>query len=326
MRGKHCRSNLVPSKFRRQDLRNAVTPSPKAARTMREDPSNRGRERPGDIVGEILHDVGDELAAVVSVPGELTYRTLVKFFEFIGESSILLTRTMRFIFTGLISARDTISQMAIIGVASMPIVLITVAFSGAVLSLYMSQLVVAWGLGSFTGAVVGLSIVREIGPVLTAVVVAARAGSAIAAEIGSMKVTEQVDALRSLAISPIQYLVVPRLLAGILMLPVLTVFADVIGTAAGYMIAVVNGVAGGGFISSLKSQVLPYDVIMGLLKTVFFGIVIVIVGAQQGLQTAGGATGVGKSTTNAVVISIVIIYILNFFLAYVMFGGKTAFL
>lgn len=293
---------------------------------MREDPSNRGRERPGDIVGEILHDVGDELAAVVSVPGELTYRTLVKFFEFIGESSILVIRTMRFILTGAINARDTINQMAVIGVASMPIVLVTVAFSGAVLSLYMSQLVVAWGLGSFTGAVVGLSIVREIGPVLTAVVVAARAGSAIAAELGSMKVTEQIDALRSLAVSPVRYLVVPRLLAGILMLPVLTIFADVIGTAAGYLVAVVNGVAGGGFISSLKSQVLPYDVVMGLIKTIFFGIVIVIVGAQQGLQTSGGATGVGKSTTNAVVISIVIIYILNFLLAYVMFGGKTAFL
>ena len=293
---------------------------------MREDPSNRGRERPGDIVGEILHDVGDELAAVVSVPGELTYRTITKFLEFIGESSILITQTMRFILRGAISFRDAISQMAIIGVASMPIVLVTVAFSGAVLSLYMSQLVVKWGLGSFTGAVVGLSIVREIGPVLTSVVVAARAGSAIAAEIGSMKVTEQIDAIRSLAVSPVQYLVVPRLIAGILMLPVLTVFADVIGTAAGYMVAVVNGVAGGGFISSLKSQVLPHDVIMGLLKTVFFGIVIVIVGAQQGLQTSGGATGVGKSTTNAVVISIVIIYVLNFFLAYVMFGGKTAFL
>jgi len=205
-------------------------------------------------------------------------------------------------------------------------VLITVAFSGAVLSLYMSQLVVKWGLGGYTGAVVGISLAREIGPVLTSVVVAARAGSAIAAELGSMKVTEQIDALRALAVSPVQYLVVPRLLAGIVMLPVLAVFADIIGTVAGYLVAVVNGVAGGGYISSLKAQVVPYDVVMGLVKTVFFAVVIVIVGAQQGLRTTGGATGVGKSTTNAVVISIVIIYILNFFLAYVMFGGKTAFL
>ncbi|MCE5315288.1 MAG: ABC transporter permease [Armatimonadota bacterium] len=288
--------------------------------------NHRHRSRPSDVAGDILHDVGDEFAAVVAMPGELTYVTLTKFFEFIGEFSILLARTLKFIFRAKINVRDAFSQMAFIGVASLPIVLITVAFSGAVLALYMSQIVVKWGLGSYTGAVVGLSIAREIGPVLTSVVVAARAGSAIGAELGSMKVTEQIDALRSLAVSPIQYLVVPRLLAAIIMLPVLTIFGDVVGTLGGYWVSTVNGVAGGGFVSSLKAQVLPYDVMMGLLKTVFFGIVIVIVGAQQGLQTTGGATGVGKSTTNSVVISIVIIYILNFFLAYVMFGGKTAFL
>jgi len=270
--------------------------------------------------------MGDELAAVVSVPGELTYRTLTDFFEFIGSVSILIGRAARFIARGKVSVKDTISQMAIIGVDSLPIVVITVGFSGAVLALYMAQLVVGWGMGSYTGAVVGLSVVREIGPVLASVVVAARSGSAIAAEIGSMKVSEQIDALRALAVSPIQYLVVPRLLAAIVMLPVLAVFADVVGTGAGYFVASVNGVAGGGYISTVKAQVLPYDVVMGMLKTVFFAVVIVVVGAQQGLQTTGGATGVGRATTNAVVVSIVLIYILNFFLAYVMFGGKTAFL
>ena len=293
--------------------------------TTDEEPSKH-RDKPGDVVSEILHDVGDELAAVVSVPGELTYRTVNRFFEFIGESFLLLGQAARFIFKGAINVRDTMDQMAFIGVASLPIVVVTVAFSGAVLALYMSQIVVRWGLGSYTGGVVGVSITREIAPVLTAVVVAARAGSAIAAEVGSMKVTEQIDALRALAVSPVQYLVVPRLLAAIVMLPVLTILADIVGTAGGYLVAVVNGVASGGFISTLKSQVVPYDVVMGLFKTVFFAAVIVIVGAQQGLLTSGGATGVGKSTTNAVVISIVIIYILNFFLAYVMFGGRTAFL
>ena len=293
---------------------------------MREEPPNRHRGRPQDVAGEILHEMGDELAAVVSVPGELTYRTLSQFFEFIGESAILTWRALGFILRGKIDVRDTFNQMATIGVNSLPIVLVTVSFSGAVLALYMAQLVVKWGLGSFTGAVVGLSIVREIGPVLTSVVVAARAGSAIGAEIGSMKVTEQIDALRSLAVSPIQYLVVPRLIAGVVMLPVLTVFADLVGNAAGYLVATVNGVASGGFINTLKAQILPYDVYMGMVKTIVFGIVIVIVGAQQGLRTTGGATGVGRATTNSVVISIVIIYILNFFLAYAMFGGKTAFL
>lgn len=299
---------------------------PQAGEIMREDQPRRHRGRPADVAGEIIHEVGDELAAVVSVPGELTYRTLTNFFEFIGDFSILFARAGRFILKGAVDVRDTFNQMALIGVNSLPIVLITVAFSGAVLALYMAQLAVRWGIGSYTGAVVGLSIVREIGPVLTSVVVAARSGSAIGAELGSMKVTEQVDALRSLAVSPVQYLVAPRLLAGVVMLPVLTVFADLVGTAAGYFVATVNGVAGGGYLSSLKIQVLPYDVVMGLVKTIFFGVVIVIVGSQQGLRTTGGATGVGKSTTNSVVISIVIIYILNFFLAYIMFGGKTAFL
>lgn len=293
---------------------------------MRDDSSRSNRNRRNEVVGDILHDVGDELAAVVSVPGEITYKTLSQFFEFIGDSSLLLVRTVGFILRGAVDLRDTIWQMALIGVASLPIVLVTVAFSGAVLSLYMSQLVVKWGVGSYTGAVVGLSIAREIGPVLTAVVVAARSGSGIAAELGSMKVTEQIDALRALAVSPVQYLVVPRLLAAMIMLPLIAVLADIVGTSAGYLVAVVNGVAGGGYISSLKTQVLPSDVVLGLVKTIFFAVVIVIVGSQQGLQTTGGATGVGRSTTNAVVISIVVIYILNFFLAYVMFGGKTAFL
>lgn len=290
---------------------------------MRRDP-NRHSEKPGDVVSEILHDVGDELAAVVSVPGELTYQTFTRFFGFIGEFSALLGRTLQFVFRGAIDLKDTLNQMAYIGVSSLPIVLITVAFSGAVLSLYMSQLVVKWGIGSYTGGVVGVSIVREIAPVLTAVVVAARSGSAIAAELGSMKVTEQIDALRALAVSPVRYLVVPRLLAAIVVLPALTAIADLVGTSGGYIVAIVNGVASGGFVSTLKAQVMPYDVTMGMLKTVFFAVVIVIVGAQQGLQTSGGATGVGRSTTNAVVISIVIIYILNFLLAYVMFGGRTA--
>jgi phospholipid/cholesterol/gamma-HCH transport system permease protein len=141
-----------------------------------------------------------------------------------------------------------------------------------------------------------------------------------------MKVTEQIDALRALAVSPVQYLVAPRLVASVAMLPILTVIADIMGTIAGYAVAVMNGVAGESFINSLKAQVTTYDVTMGLVKTLFFGAVIAIVGSQQGLRTTGGATGVGRATTNAVVISIVVIYILNFFLAYVMFGGKTAFL
>jgi phospholipid/cholesterol/gamma-HCH transport system permease protein len=118
--------------------------------------------------------------------------------------------------------------------------------------------------------------------------------------------------------------VVPRLVAAVVMLPAITILADVVGTAGGYIVAVINGVPGGSFMSSLQSFVDPGDVTKGLLKTVFFGATIAIVGCYEGLQTTGGATGVGRSTTRAVVLSIVLIYISNFFLAYVLFGGRTA--
>jgi len=289
---------------------------------MRRDRSDEERT-PAEAVGDIVRVVGDELAAFVSMPGEITYRAITRFFEFIGSTWILLGAALRYILLGAVSRQDTVYQMATIGVNSLPIVLVTVAFSGMVLALYMADLLVDFGVGSYVGAAVGLSVVREIGPVLTGVVVAARAGSAMAAEIGSMKVTEQIDALRALATSPIQYLVVPRFIASVVMLPLITVIADVVGIGGGYVVAVANGVAGGGFTSSVHQWVTVRDVLMGMLKTVFFGATISIVGCHQGLSTTGGAAGVGRTTTNAVVFSIILIYILNFFLAYVMFGGRT---
>lgn len=290
---------------------------------MRANAPNEDRGR-GEAVGDIVRGLGDELTSFVSMPGEITYKAVSKFFEFIGSTWILLGITLRYIILGSIGLRDTAYQMAAIGVNSLPIVLVTVAFSGMVLALYMADFLVDFGVGSYVGAAVGLSITREIGPVLTAVVVAARSGSSMAAELGSMKVTEQIDALRALATSPIQYLVVPRFLACVIMLPLITVMAVVIGLAGGYLVAVVNGVAGGGFISSVQRWVEMRDVLMGMMKTVFFGATIAVVGCQQGLSATGGATGVGRATTNAVVFSIILIYILNFFLAYIMFGGRTA--
>jgi phospholipid/cholesterol/gamma-HCH transport system permease protein len=282
------------------------------------------RTKPADVMSDIFHEVGDEIAAVVAVPGELTYRTLNRFFEFIGNSGMLFMQAMGFIVRASLSVRSIMTQMAVIGVDSLPLVLITVSFSGMVLALYSAQTLVRFGIGSLVGGGVSLSVVREISPVLTAVVLAARSGSGIAAELGSMKVTEQIDALRALAISPVEYLVSPRLVAAVVSLPLLTILGDIVGIAASYWVAVVNGVAAGSFITSAKLMVEPYDVHMGLVKTIVFGAVIAIVGCQQGLQTTGGASGVGRSTTNAVVISVVLIYMLNFFMAYVMFGGRTA--
>lgn len=292
---------------------------------MRRNEPEGERTPRGEAVSDIIHEVGDELTAAVSVPGEITYRTLDKFFTFVGGVSILLSRALVYIFRGAVDARDTLNQMSVIGVASLPIVLITVTFSGMVLALYSAQTLVSYGFGGqFVGGGLGLSIAREIGPVLTAVVVAARAGSAMAAEIGSMKVTEQVDALRALAVDPVQYLVVPRFLAALVMLPVITVIANIVGITGGYFVAIVNGVPTESFMSSLRVLAETSDFMLGLVKTFFFAAIISIVGCYEGLETRGGATGVGRSTTRSVVLSIVLIYISNFFLAYILFQGRTS--
>jgi phospholipid/cholesterol/gamma-HCH transport system permease protein len=288
---------------------------------MRRNGPDDERSLLNEAVSEIIQEVGDELTAAVSVPGEITYRTLDKFFSFIGGTSILFGRAMAYVLRGAVDVKDAVEQMSIIGVASLPIVLVTVTFSGMVLALYSALTLVAYGFGGMlVGGTVGRSIAQELGPVLTAVVVAARAGSGMAAEIGSMKVTEQVDALRALAVDPVQYLVVPRLIAAVIMLPVITIIADIVATAGGYLVAVGNDVPGGLFMSSLRSLVNADIVIRGLSKTIVFGAIIAIVGCYEGLATRGGATGVGKSTTRAVVLSIVLIYISNFFLAYILFG------
>jgi phospholipid/cholesterol/gamma-HCH transport system permease protein len=247
--------------------------------------------------------------------------SLVGLFEFIGENGILLGQTLRFLVSGALGGVETIRQMSLIGVNSLPIALVTTAFSAAVLSLQSSAQSVKFGLGSLVGGLVSVSVTREVAPVLTGVVVAARVGSAIAAELGTMKVTEQVDALRALAVHPTEYLVVPRFLACVLMLPILTMYGMAIGVLAGYVVAVVQGVSGGGYIASATSStfVKVSDVILGLSKTIAFGAIIAMVGCQQGLRTRGGAAGVGKSTTNAVVLSIMLIYIANYFLSQVMF-------
>lgn len=266
--------------------------------------------------------VTNSFDSAMEASGREIIKQIVSFFESLGEASLLAWGAITRIIAGDVSLKDTLAQMASIGVNSIPIVVITTAFSGAVLSLYTSSLMVQWGAGSLVGGAVSLSVVRELAPVLTAIVVAARAGSAIAAEIGTMNVTEQIDALRSLGTSPVQYLVAPRFIALVCMLPVLTMLGMVIGSFGGYIVALGNGVTAASFLNSTQVWLRPYDVEMGLLKTVFFGAFIAIVATQQGLSARGGAAGVGKNTMNSVVISMLLIYISNFFLASVMFRSQ----
>lgn len=250
---------------------------------------------------------------------EFIGRNSLRFLRFVGETALLFAETVSLL-VRRINFRNTINQMASLGVNSIPIVLITVAFSGAVLSLQSAYTAVKTGLGQYVGYAVAISIVREAGPILTALVVAARVGSAIAAELGTMKITEQIDALKTLATNPVEYLVVPRFLACLIMLPVLTLYADVVGVGGGYLVAVPAGVNPVLFLESIRTFLDAYDVVGGVIKSLFFGIIIAIVSSHQGLKASAGAAGVGRATTNSVVLTIILVYAANYFLSWLIFG------
>jgi phospholipid/cholesterol/gamma-HCH transport system permease protein len=192
-----------------------------------------------------------------------------------------------------------------------------------VFSLESAVQAVQYGVGNLVGGAVAFSSARELGPMLSAVVVAGRTGAAIAAELGSMVVTEQVEALQALGLSPTRMLVVPRLVALVLMLPLLTILADIISIVGGMWVAGIYAhISQESFINSARQALVFDDVLKGLFKAVVFGVIIAIIGAYQGLTTRGGAAGVGKATTGAVVTSIILIFIFNFALSYVLFGSS----
>jgi len=248
-------------------------------------------------------------------------RPVLGFLEWAGELALLFFRTLGALLRGRVMVGETVRQMSHIGVNSLPICILTIAFSGMVLALHTANQLVRMGAEGLIGGIVAVSMAREAAPVLTAIVVAARVGSAIAAEIGTMAVTEQVDALRSLGVSPVNYLVVPRFVAAVVMLPVLTVFANLAGVMGGFIVSVLGaGVNSSLFISSARNMLEPQDLFLGLVKTFVFGAIIAVVGCNQGLRTTGGAAGVGRSTTAAVVTSIVLVYVADYFLAEWMFG------
>lgn len=227
---------------------------------------------------------------------------------YLGEIALLLASAVKAAFSERIRWRQLIEQMAEVGVRSLLIVLLTVSSAGIVLSLYTAKELAMRGASNFVGWLLTYTIVRELGPMVTAIVIAARVGAAFAAELGTMKVTEQVDALRSLAVDPVAYLVVPRLLACIIMMPALTMLADVTGTLSGMLIASAVGVHPNIFLDSIRTFLTVMDLLVGLLKSIPFGILIAVVSCHQGLETTGGAMGVGRATTNAVVLSLIFVY------------------
>lgn len=256
---------------------------------------------------------------------------MIKFFEFIGKPFIIVLEESGRIILFLISTimwmlrppfrfRVITKQMEFVGVNSLMVVLITGAFTGMVLALQSYHAFKMFGGESLVGATVALSMTRELGPVFTALMVTGRAGSAMAAELGTMKVTEQIDALQTMSVSPIQFLVLPRVIAGIIMLPFLTVISDFIGVVGGYFIGVeVLKINSGIFMSKIFEMVDLEDIFNGLIKSACFGLILSIIGCYKGLYTTGGAEGVGKATTQSVVFSSIAIFISDYFLTAVMF-------
>lgn len=233
----------------------------------------------------------------------------------IQDAAVLTGRTLSSIVKGQIYWHETFSQMDKIGVMSLPIVILTGLFTGLVLALQSAYNLEWFGVKTLTGKLVALSIVRELGPVLTSLMVAGRVSAGIAAELGSMNVSEQIDAVRALGTDPIKKLVVPRVIAGVFMLPVLTIIGDFMGILGGYFVSISTAGFSTAFYWSSVFEALKYnDFLSGLSKPFFFGFIITLVASHRGFTTTGGTEGVGSSTTLSVVTSSILILFADFLL------------
>jgi phospholipid/cholesterol/gamma-HCH transport system permease protein len=232
------------------------------------------------------------------------------------EATLMAGRAFRRALSRPYYLREIIIQMDVIGVGSLMIIVLTGVFTGGVLALQTSSTLQTFGATGVTGQLVMTSMVREMGPVLASLMLAGRVGSAIAAELGSMVVSEQVDAMRALGTDPIKKLVWPRLFALMVMTPALTLVADIVGAVGGWAVAsALMNVASSVYIGSAKDALTYNDIIGGLMKPVVFGFIIAIVSCRAGLRTHGGTVGVGRSTTQAVVLSDILILAADFFLS-----------
>lgn len=247
-------------------------------------------------------------------------RTTLLILEEIGEMMILTGQTISHMLRGRFHIKDVMSQMVRVGIDSIPAGLVTAAFVGMVFAVQIAQEFAKFGAGGVVGGVMAIAVARELAPAITAVVIAGRVGAAIAAELGSMKVTDQIDAIYALASNPIKQLVVPRFIACSVMLPVITIFAMVVGFYGAYLVSVyLIGINAQGYMDAASSFLKMKDIFGGLLKSFFFGMIIAIVGCFRGLSARGGAKGVGVATTNSVVTSLMAIFVVNYFLSLLLF-------
>lgn len=233
---------------------------------------------------------------------------VISFLSFLGGLSNLIGQSFYWAIVGPHEKKRFLEQCKKAGVDSLPLISLVALFIGVILALQTAIMMQRLGSEMYIASIVALSLVRELGPVITALVVAGRVGAAITAEVGSMQVTEQIDALQTLATDPVQYLVVPRFLALSLMLPLLTLYADIIGIFGGYFICVNNlGISSSMYLNITFDALLFKDVFTGLFKTIFFGMIIAFVSCYEGFNVEGGAEGVGRATRQSVVNTFILI-------------------
>lgn len=254
---------------------------------------------------------------LINVIGTVTIHWL----DYLGSLTIFLLQAVQTAFSTKLKWHTLAVQMEKIGIGSLGITLTTGTFAGAVLAIQSYKGFHTLGSENLIGPVVALSMARELGPVLTGLMVAGRASSAIAAEIGTMRITEQIDALQTLRINVFQYLIIPRILAGLIVVPILALFAITCGTIGGYAVCIYKlNLNSEIYKIGLKNMVELADLRGGMVKAGVFGLILTTIGAYKGYCTTGGAKGVGKATTEAVVLSSILIVISNYFLATILFG------
>ena len=248
-------------------------------------------------------------------------KPLVKFVSRVGELSIFIAQSLYHSVTPPFYWRQLVRQMVDIGFYSLPVVGLTTIFAGMVIALQSYSGFASFGAESTVASVVLISVTRELAPVLSALMVAGRIGAAMAAEIGTMRVTEQIDALVTLSTNPFKYLVAPRLIAGVLVLPILVLIGDVIGIFGGYVVGVYKlGFNPANYINATLQDLQALDITTGVVKAAVFGFIISLMGCYNGYKSKGGAQGVGTATTNAVVSASILILIFNYIITEVFFS------
>lgn len=240
---------------------------------------------------------------------------LLRGLSYLGDFVLLMNQTVQHLLRGEVTRRETFAQLAAMGVGSLPLVVVTVAFSGMVFGVYAVAQFRQMGATDLIGALVAMSMSREVAPVLAATVVAARCGSAIAAEVGTMKITEQLDALRSLATDPVEYLAVPRYIGLVLMLPLLTFVAMLAGIWGAGVMGSLQAVPWSQYIASVWDRLPLEFVLIGVIKGMVFGALIAVSSYRQGVRAGFGSESVGRATTQAVVNNILWIHAANLLLA-----------